>query len=135
MAMTGESKNAHVISKVLIRNDKGKILTIRRTKTAPRRPLTWDFPGGVVEWGEDPKDTAVREAREETGQVVQNLKVLEVGTLVERGEYAVTVFYTADMMRGEVSLSYEHDQFRWVTKEEFQELDAPSQFKMVVSGL
>jgi 8-oxo-dGTP pyrophosphatase MutT (NUDIX family) len=27
----------------------------------------WEFPGGSIDWGEDPRDAAVREAKEETG--------------------------------------------------------------------
>ncbi len=33
------------------------------------RELSWEFPGGVCEKGENPIDTAVRELREETGFV------------------------------------------------------------------
>ena len=33
---------------VLVRAD-GKILALRRSKTDPARPLTWDLPGGDVE--------------------------------------------------------------------------------------
>jgi 8-oxo-dGTP diphosphatase len=42
----------------------GKILLARR-KADAHYPLFWEFPGGKVEQGEDPKDCVVREIREE----------------------------------------------------------------------
>jgi len=42
----------------------GRILLARRRSDAPY-PLLWEFPGGKVESGEDPKDCVTREIREE----------------------------------------------------------------------
>jgi 8-oxo-dGTP diphosphatase len=42
----------------------GKILLARRRPDAPYS-LFWEFPGGKVEDGEDPKDCVIREIREE----------------------------------------------------------------------
>src|SRR5215471_12178434 len=44
----------------------GRILLARRKADVPY-PLLWEFPGGKVEPGEDPKDCVVREIREELG--------------------------------------------------------------------
>lgn len=44
----------------------GKLLLARRKSGVPY-PLLWEFPGGKVEPGEDPKDCAIREIREELG--------------------------------------------------------------------
>jgi 8-oxo-dGTP diphosphatase len=42
----------------------GKVLLARRRADAPY-PLLWEFPGGKVEPGEDPRDCVTREVREE----------------------------------------------------------------------
>ncbi len=44
----------------------GKILLARRRGDVPY-PLLWEFPGGKVEPGEDPKNCVIREIREELG--------------------------------------------------------------------
>jgi len=52
-----------LVAAAIIEND-GKILLARRRADA-HYPLFWEFPGGKVEQGEDPKDCVVREIREE----------------------------------------------------------------------
>ena len=44
--------------------DGGKFLLARRKADVPY-PLLWEFPGGKLEAGEDPKDCVIREIREE----------------------------------------------------------------------
>lgn len=55
----------------------GKILLTRRKPDAPY-PLLWEFPGGKVEPEEDPRDSIVRELREELGMDVSVEAVYDV---------------------------------------------------------
>ena len=48
----------------------GKIVLIKRKNP----PHGWALPGGFVDYGESYEDAALREAKEETGLVVTNLK-------------------------------------------------------------
>ncbi|MCD0446259.1 NUDIX hydrolase [Glycomyces sp. A-F 0318] len=55
--------------------DAGTVLLVQRR--VPEGPLVWQFPAGKTEPGEIPAEAAVREAREETGLVVE--AVAELG--------------------------------------------------------
>lgn len=54
----------------------GKHLLIKRSRIkrgqANVYPNYWDIPGGSVEFGELPRDAAVREVREETGLIISD---------------------------------------------------------------
>jgi ADP-ribose pyrophosphatase YjhB (NUDIX family) len=54
----------------------GKVLLARRA-IDPGRGL-WCFPGGYVDFGEDPAVAAIRECWEETGLVITELSLLDV---------------------------------------------------------
>ena len=64
-----------VAATVLIERD-GAILLVRRS-IEPRRGL-WCFPGGYVDFGEDPVVAAMRECQEEVGLAVEHLRLLDV---------------------------------------------------------
>lgn len=51
---------------VLCRDDAGRILLTRVSAGSPDSGK-WTMPGGGMEWGEDPAETAARELEEETG--------------------------------------------------------------------
>ena len=112
-----------VSQKVIIFNNEGKFLALRRSKTAPLNALKWDFPGGELGFGEDAIEGIIREAKEEGGLEVKDLRPFDVESHVnEDGVFWVTIAYIAEAISKEVKLSYEHDQFRWVGAEEFLEL-------------
>ncbi|WP_425447267.1 NUDIX hydrolase [Dethiothermospora halolimnae] len=59
---------------VLILNDKDEVLLQKRGTY----PYKWGLIGGITELGEDVKDTAIREAKEETGLNVKDLSFLDI---------------------------------------------------------
>jgi len=105
---------------VIVRPD-GKILALRRSKTCPRRPLTWDLPGGDVEFGEDLAQSVIREIKEEAGLTISDAILFDaVGFVSKAGEYWVTLGYLARVPQdAPVVVSWEHDRFEWISREEF----------------
>ncbi len=122
--------------KIFLKNSEGKYLTILRSATDPSRPLTWDLPGGNIEEGEDLHENMKREILEETGIELDDFEIFDVGSAVNgRGEYSVQVAYRGNVDNPKVVLSYEHSEYRWVTKEEFLELDSSSKIKKFLEKL
>jgi|Deesub1362A_J573_1020465.scaffolds.fasta_scaffold00115_70 8-oxo-dGTP pyrophosphatase MutT (NUDIX family) len=80
----------------------------------------WDFPKGNVEKGEDKRETAIREIREETS--LKNIKIIEgfenkISYFYKReGKtiYKEVTFYLAETTTDTVSLSYEHRDYVWL---------------------
>lgn len=125
-----------VSQKVIVLNDGGKILAIRRSKTAPLRPLHWDLPGGDLDFGEDPIQGIIRETKEETGLVIENPEPFDVEAHVSPGgEFWVTIAYKTHYSAGDVNLSYEHDEFGWLTPEEFLKLESSEKLQRFIKKL
>ncbi|MFA6158349.1 MAG: NUDIX hydrolase [Candidatus Paceibacterota bacterium] len=128
--------NINASQKTAILNKEGKILAIRRSATDPSRPLTWDLPGGEVEEGEDLKVSMLREIQEEVGIEVKDLQLVDaIGSYNKKKEYWIGIGYKAYAVSTNVVLSYEHDQFEWLTKEEFLARESSAKLKELVSKL
>lgn len=67
-----------VVAALIVQN--GKILVCQRTRHQTM-PLKWEFPGGKIEEGEQPRDALARELDEELG-----IKA-EIGEEVERVQH------------------------------------------------
>lgn len=116
--------------KAIIYNQEGKILTLR----ASYKKFLWDLPGGGVEIPEEHEAGLRREIKEETGLEVKDIKPLEVHSAYNTAEdyYVVVICYSCTALQGEVVLSEEHTEYKWVTREEFLTLKAiPYQVDLV----
>ena len=102
---------------VIMKED--KFLIILRSPSAPFFPEHWDFPGGKLEHGEDPKEGIAREILEETGlraTIGDVVGVYEMD-LIPEVTHRYTVYVTSDV-KGDTQLSFEHTAFQWATKDD-----------------
>ncbi len=130
-----------VIQKTILVNVDGSILLLRRSDTDDRRPLQWDFPGGLLDPGESLEEGAIREVREESGISIENVKMIFAKTepmtwSKDSKEYranAVRMYYAAHTEITDISLSFEHSESIWVALDKALELLEYPRHKEVIS--
>ncbi len=74
----------------------------------------WELPGGRMEFGETAEETLRREMIEETGLIVNPIKLLDTWNLIREDYQIAGIIYLCQFEQGEVRLSDEHDAFRWI---------------------
>jgi len=107
---------------VIIIKDK-KVLLGKRKNTHGEG--TWAFPGGHLEWNESIEECAKREALEETGIQIKNIRYKTFTNDIFHGEqkHYVTLFVTAEYYAGEVELKEPDkcDQWSWFSWDDLPE--------------
>ena len=112
----------YVGAKAFVYNTKlKKFLTIKRSYTDTSAGM-WENPGGKKEINEDIRDTLKREVLEETGIVVEKYRLLYATTINEERNPFMIIGFLVLTEQENVELSYEHVEYRWVTKDELFEL-------------
>jgi len=111
-------KEIAVVGAVLIVD--GRILCTRRG-TGPLAGL-WEFPGGKVEPGEEPREALVREIHEELGCAIDVGD--EVTTTRHEYDFATIALttYACSIVAGTPVLT-EHTEARWLAPGDLGELD------------
>ena len=109
-----------VVQKAIIRMD-NKFLILKRSIDSKVYPEHWDFPGGKLEHGEKFDEALVREVKEETSMdiFVEESEFIFVENEVNN---SYIVLFNCEKSKGEVKLSSEHSEFKWVTKSEAMKL-------------
>ncbi len=103
-----------------------RVLLIRRG-TAPLLG-EWSLPGGVLECGETLREAVVREAREETGLLVEPSEMLGVYERVIRGDegrvryHFVLIDFLCRPLSGDLKAGSDAAEVRWFTREELPAL-------------
>jgi 8-oxo-dGTP diphosphatase len=83
----------------------------------------WEFPGGKVDFGEDPRKGLEREIKEELGIVVKAHELLDYSSFVYEGKkHIVLLGIHCDYVSGEIEHREVADH-AWVTKKEMESYD------------
>jgi mutator protein MutT len=114
---------------VIVRNDKGQVMLLRRGETAPWMPGKWNLPGGTVDPGESPQDAAIRETKEEVAIDVPKVDHVEAVQYPD----GVAHFFSAESFEGEPDMSWENDKMEWVDPEKVGDYDLVPGIEQAVS--
>jgi len=117
------------VGAVIIENsiEDSRVLLVKRTH--PPLQAQWSIPGGVLEVGELVREAAIREAREETGLIVEPRDLLGVYDRILRNAerrvqyHYVLIDFLCRRVGGELKAASDAAEVRWFTREELPPLN------------
>jgi len=113
------------VGSIIIKGD--RVVLVKRAH--PPIQGQWSIPGGVLEVGEFVREAAIREAREETGLVVEPGELLGVFDRVLRDSekrvqyHYVLIDFLCKRVGGELLAASDAAEVRWFTLEELPALN------------
>jgi 8-oxo-dGTP pyrophosphatase MutT (NUDIX family) len=119
---------------VAVINTDKKLLILQRGSTAPWMPHRYCLPGGHKEDNESLIECAARELAEEAQIRLTNINSLIPRTIVYSSSFSKTIFLF-QQFTGQVTLNWEHDEYRWVNKEESTKYKIVPGLKIIIQNL
>ena len=109
-----------VVAAFIVQN--GKVLICQRTQYQPMA-LKWEFPGGKIEPGEQPRAALRRELQEELGiEAVIGDELVRIRHTYANGGAVELRFFIVDAFQGEIENRIFND-VRWVGRKDLPEYD------------
>jgi 8-oxo-dGTP diphosphatase len=109
-----------VVAALIVKDD--KILVCQRTRHQTM-PLKWEFPGGKIETGEQPRDALRRELDEELGiQATIGEEVMRLRHQYKAGSSVELRFYAVREYAGNLENRI-FREIRWATRSELPTFD------------
>lgn len=121
-------------AKVVIHDDSGRCLLLKRSLSSKGNPGKWDLPGGKVDSGESFEQALLREVTEETGLSISIGRVLGAAESESPTARVAYLILEGHLESGEVCLSSEHDAHIWVQRSDLATIDLADQFRKFVQA-
>jgi 8-oxo-dGTP diphosphatase len=132
-------KKVKVAGAIIIKkgdNDEDMILLIQRAKE-DNWPMVWEYPRGKLKKGESNIQGLKREVKEETGLDIEVIKYIDKYTYIaDEGKRESTQYNYLCKMKNpnqKIKLSFEHDDYQWVTQFGLIELLCSDEMKKTIS--
>lgn len=113
------------VKSFLVNKDNKMLFLKRSTNIYGKSGNIWDLPGGRIDSRETLLEALKREIKEETA--INSFKVLSLVTVQDlfrwSDKHVVRVTYISRVTKSKVSLSEEHDDFKWVSIKEALKLN------------
>jgi 8-oxo-dGTP pyrophosphatase MutT (NUDIX family) len=121
------------VVKILLEDSEGRFLAVQKTSQEKvhsghsytlygRMAGKWELPGGTREQSESLVESAAREAKEEIGIEIMEAKKVVREEIEEENDVNVWIVLCSDW-RGEIELSKEHTDYRFMSPQEYLECD------------
>jgi len=100
------------VAAVVFIEQEGRVLLVRRAMNPERGK--WALPAGYIDDGEDPREAAIREVREETGLDVEITELVDVQTGPLPLGASIVIIYAARVVSGTAHPLDDVDEVLWV---------------------
>ncbi|MBU1712414.1 MAG: NUDIX domain-containing protein [Proteobacteria bacterium] len=124
------SRKPFVLSvKVIVRDDAGRCLLLKRSMSSKGNPGKWDLPGGKIERGENFDEALLREVKEETGLTITLEHLAGTAESELPTNKVIHLILEGHLKSGEVRLSSEHNDYIWIDPHKLSTVDLAEQFR------
>ncbi|MGA2682937.1 MAG: NUDIX domain-containing protein [Candidatus Bathyarchaeia archaeon] len=115
--------------RVLIQDDEGRFLMMKRSNRSKSNIGRWEPPGGKIDAGESFDEALVREVAEETGLTISIKSVAGAVSWEMTKLRIIQLIMEGSVESGQLHLSNEHNAYSWVRPEEFSTLELADWFE------
>jgi 8-oxo-dGTP diphosphatase len=128
--MSNPDQSFNVGLKIFVASNDGKLLVLQDPEGL------WELPGGKIQEGEEIEEALQREIAEELGDKVQ----IEIGSLfhawIRQGKsknyFIFLVGFQCTFLGGEIHLSSEHQNLKWIAREDISSLPFENTYQEAV---
>jgi 8-oxo-dGTP diphosphatase len=118
---------------MLVRDERGRVLMLRRSQSVKHFPGCWELPGGKPASGEQFDKTAEFEVTEETGLYVSPTGVAGAVESSASGMRLAILVLEGSTSKTSVTLSEEHDTYCWLPVGQIESLKLRPGFDTFIS--
>ncbi len=118
-----EKVYALIGQKAVVVDSSNRILVLQRSDKSGAGGK-WSLPGGALEKNEEPFPAIKREILEETQLSISDIQPFYLRTYTtEENDFVLIVGYKCKASSEKVVLNWEHDDYRWLAKEDALKLE------------